>query len=389
MAEKTMRIVFAGGGTGGHIYPGIAVADALALEAKEAGIALEIFWIGNKAGMDKTIVESQLVSKGKNITAFFGIPCGKLRRYFSLQNVVDAFKIIGGFFASVRILKKLKPDCLFSKGGFVSVPPCKAAKLLHIPYYTHECDFTPGLATKLNSSGAHAILLSYEDTKRFFSASLSSRCIVTGNPVRPVFYQKASISAADFLGIPQNHTKPALLVMGGSLGAKQINDLVVQNLSWLKERFIVVHQMGRAFAKENDWLFEQPAKDDSYRPFDFIYEEMPSVIQFSDVVLSRAGANSLWECAVCARPMLLIPLSGSGTRGDQVDNAEYFAKQNAALVLSGSDVTDKNVQQKLTELLSLEKRTELSSSCAALCKNIEQPAQKIAKIILQEKGSQK
>ena len=164
--EKIIRIVLTGGGTGGHIYPGIAVADEIKAIAKERNIAVDIYWIGSSRGMDYSIIEKCLERTGGSIKQFYGIPCGKLRRYFSLQNITDLFRIIGGFFKAVQLLKKINPDVVFSKGGFVSVPPCKAAKLLCIPYYTHECDFTQGLATRLNSKNAKNILISYEDTKK-------------------------------------------------------------------------------------------------------------------------------------------------------------------------------------------------------------------------------
>lgn len=375
--EKKLRIVFTGGGTGGHIYPGIAVADEVRSLFLQNNIPVDIYWIGSNQGMDQSLIEKNLVSAGGPITAFYGIPCGKLRRYLSLSNVTDLFKIIAGYFKAVHLLRVLKPAVLFSKGGFVSVPPCRAARLLHIPYYTHECDFTPGLATRLNSKGAKNIFVSYEDTKKYLKDSLRNKCVVTGNPVRPVFYTDNGAAGKKFLKI-ENAQKPILLVLGGSLGALQINNLVVQNKEWLTDHFIVVHQTGKSFADANPDVMKSTS--DSYKPYDFIYSEMPSVIQAADVVLSRAGANSLWECAVCAKPLVLIPLCGSGTRGDQVDNARFFEKKNAALVLAGEEATSEKLISSLTELLSSEKRKQLSESCRSLCGG-EQPAKCIAKIV--------
>ena len=382
MEERDMplKIVFAGGGTGGHIYPGIAVADSLKALAESKGLSVEIYWIGNGSGMDRDIVEKNLVSAGGSITEFLGIPCGKLRRYFSLRNFVDIFKIAGGFFKSLSLLKKIKPDVLFSKGGFVSVPPCRAAKMLHIPYYTHECDFTPGLATKLNSGGAKNIFVSYEESSKYLKGKNASKCVVTGNPVRPVFYQDNRDAGLEFLGVPKDHEKPILLVLGGSSGALQINNLVVQNITWLKERFIVVHQTGKAFAHDNPLLMA--SRNDSYKPYDFIYSEMPSVIQASDVVLSRAGANSIWECAVCSKPMVLGPLCGSGTRGDQVDNARFIQQNGAAMALIGKDADSDHLKEALESLLSKEKRDSLSAACKKLCGE-KVPSQNIANHILE------
>ncbi|MCR5218012.1 glycosyltransferase [Treponema sp.] len=378
--EKVIKIVFAGGGTGGHIYPGIAVADEVKILAGQSGKKVELYWMGNSAGMDRGIVEKNLSSAGGSIDAFIGIPSGKLRRYFSFKNFLDIFKIGLGFIKSIFVLIKIKPDCLFSKGGFVSVPPCRAARLLKIPYFTHECDFTPGLATRLNAGGAKNVFVSYEDTKSYFKGAAASKCIVTGNPVRPVFYEDRKAQGLEFLGIAADHKKPVLLVLGGSLGATQVNNLIVNNLDYLKERFIVVHQTGKAFADANPDIMN--SGDDSYKPYAFIYGEMPAVIQSADVIVARAGANSLWECAVCGKPMVLIPLCGSGTRGDQVDNARYFEEKGAALVLAGEDADDKNLKEKTAFFLDEEKRKSYSSAALLMCG--QKSAFEIAERILKE-----
>ncbi len=382
MGENKFKIVFAGGGTGGHIYPGLAVCDALYKKARENGFELEIYWIGSSSGMDRTIVEKNLVSLGGSVNAFYGISCGKLRRYFSLKNFIDLFKILFGYFQSVHFLKKIKCDFLFSKGGFVSVPPCRAAALLKIPYVTHECDFTPGLATRLNAGKAKNILLTYKDTSGYLKESLRSKCIVTGNPVRPVFYEDLQEKGLEFLSIKKGHAKPVLLVLGGSLGARQINTLVLENLDWLKEHFIVVHQTGASFAEENKAVMA--SGDESYKPYAFIYSEMPGVIMASDVVLSRSGANSLWECLVCRKPMVLVPLCGSGSRGDQVDNARYVESKGACITLVGKDADSEHLRNSLSLMLSEEKRKSFSASCENLSRG-EKPAFKIAELILEYK----
>lgn len=377
--EKSFRIVFAGGGSGGHIYPGIAVADQVRILAQEQNLKLEIHWIGNSKGIDKSIVEKNLTENGGSIDTFHGISSGKLRRYLSFQNIIDIFKIIAGFFQSVALLAKLKPSVLFSKGGFVSVPPCAACRLLKIPYYTHECDFTPGLATRLNSSGAKNIFVSYEETKKYFASSKKEKCILTGNPVRPVFYNDLRKEGLKFLNINPENKKPVLLTAGGSLGARQINSLVLENLEWLKENFIVVWQTGKAFAEEHPQIF---TADENYKPFEFIYSEMPSVIQAADVLLSRAGANSLWEAAVCRKPMVLIPLGSRQSRGDQIDNAQFFESKNAAVMLAGEDADSKNLKEALQKMLSEENRKKYSEGCSSILPT-ERPELKIAQIILE------
>ena len=389
MDNKTLTVAFAGGGTGGHIYPGLAVADALRQRLSQGGRQVKIVWLGSLSKMDKEIVENSVDKDGtKSADKFYGIPSGKLRRYFSLKNFIDLFKIFFGFASAFFILLKERPALLFSKGGFVSVPPCAAAKLLGIKVYTHECDFTPGLATRINSRFAKKVLLSYEETREFFSAGTSSKFEVTGNPVRPVFYNTDAEAGLKFLNVSagQKKAKPLLLVMGGSLGAAQINDLLWAHLPWLSKRFTIVHQTGQknaALFPENLMGGLTEDQKASYHPYAFIYKEMPDVMSAADVVVSRAGANSIWECAVLKKPMILIPLEGTGTRGDQVDNAEWFERRGAALVLTKKSMTEKSLQTALESMLSADTRKKYSAACAAILGE-EKPAEKIAAILSEE-----
>ena len=243
-------VVFTGGGTGGHIYPGLAVVDELkekinSTKIDGTSLDVKIVWIGSSKGMDKNLVE-----KSGSVDKFIGIPCGKLRRYFSFQNFIDLFKIAAGFISAFFHLAKLKPLVVFSKGGFVSVPSCYAAKLLKIPVFTHECDFSTGLATRLNLKVAEKLLVSYEETKNKLPSSVQEKTIVTGNPVRPIFYNADKNKGIEFVLSSKNEsskqiTKPILLVVGGSLGAKQINLLVWKNLEELCKNYIVIHQTGK------------------------------------------------------------------------------------------------------------------------------------------------
>ncbi len=373
--DNKLTFVFAGGGTGGHIYPGLAVADELRSLAKSNQKEIQIFWIGNNKGMDRELVE-----KSGSIDKFIGVPSGKLRRYFSLQNFLDVFKIFAGLVKSYFTLLKLKPDLVFSKGGFVSVTPCMAASLLKIPVLTHECDFTPGLATRINSRFAKKVLVSYEETKKYLRADKRERALVTGNPVRPIFYEPNPQNGKKFLFANRsdyNPLKPILMILGGSLGAHQINELVAENLDWLCERFNVVHQCG---AKDADAM---PKNHDGYFLHPFIYKEMCDVISCADVVLARAGANSIWECSVLGKPMVLIPLCGSGTRGDQVDNAKFFVEKGAADMLLGDDVNFENLKSSLEKMLDSTKRINAAAASKALSAG-KRPAKKIAEIILEE-----
>lgn len=383
-----IKIAFTGGGTAGHIYPGLAVADELKSLAKNnnSDNTIEISWLGCSKGMDEKIVTTAVGADGTpSADKFYGIPSGKLRRYFSLKNFSDLFKIAGGFFKSFFILAELKPELLFSKGGFVSVPPCIAAKLLRIPVFTHECDFTPGLANRINAKSASKMLLSYDETKRFLSDGNKAKAVVTGNPVRPVFYDADAKKGLEFLGIPENKEKPVLMVLGGSSGARQINNLVSESLDFLCQHFIVVHQTGMVNTDEEDNRKLQEKYGDSYKPYAFIYKEMADVLAASDIILSRAGANSIWECAVMHKPMVLVPLCGNGTRGDQVDNAKFFEEKDCAKVLLGENATKENVINALSELLSVEKRNEMAENLKIMTGD-KRPARAIAELIFETTG---
>ncbi|MBQ7539067.1 MAG: undecaprenyldiphospho-muramoylpentapeptide beta-N-acetylglucosaminyltransferase [Treponema sp.] len=374
MKKSNNTFVFAGGGTGGHIYPGLAVCDELRSLAEKNNQEIKIIWLGNSSGMDKNLVE-----KSGSVDLFVGIPSGKLRRYFSLKNFSDLFKIFAGLVKSFFVLLRLRPAILFSKGGFVSVPPCVAARFLRIPVFTHECDFTPGLATRLNSKFASKILVSYDETKSFLPKEKRELAVVTGNPVRPVFYNTNPEEGRKFLFSERSDydpEKPLLLVLGGSLGAHQINELVASNLDWLAERFNVVHQCG---AKDADSM---PKNHPGYFLHPFIYKEMSDVISAADIVLSRAGANSIWECSVLGKPMVLIPLCGSGTRGDQVDNARFFEERGAAIVLLGEYAESDYLKGALERMCDKDFRSKASLASQALSQG-KRPARKIAELLWQ------
>jgi UDP-N-acetylglucosamine--N-acetylmuramyl-(pentapeptide) pyrophosphoryl-undecaprenol N-acetylglucosamine transferase len=342
MATSTTSIpsvAFAGGGTGGHIYPGLAIIGAL----NEACAAPpRVFWIGSKTGADGGITKSFNVQ-------FFGIHSGKLRRYVSLKNLSDIFKIIAGFFQSLVILKKQKPCLLFSKGGFVSVPPVIAAYILGIPVWTHESDFSPGLATKINGIFAQKIYTSFPDTLKFFNKKMRKKITTAGNPVRSAFYQADAARGRRFAGAPDG--EPLLLVLGGSQGAREINALVRASLNELCSRFVVFHQTGGFLAEAPDsggtgakneatggqCIENQYIAKGRYVQVSYIKDELPDLLAAAALVVGRSGAGTVWECAAAGKPMVLVPLSGSGTRGDQVENARWFAEKAAAVCLIRPD----------------------------------------------------
>ena len=363
-----VSIAFTGGGTGGHIYPGLAVAAEL--KNLLAGSEFRLFWIGSSAGMDRGIIEEAGIE-------FFGIPSGKLRRYFSFRTVTDFFRVIAGFFAAKKILKNQKAGLIFSKGGFVSVPPCAAAASLRIPVFTHESDFSPGLATKINvryvqrTSGV--IFLTYEDTARFFGGKIQNHVVVSGSPVRAVFRNADASKGRAFLNVKDDAR--VLLVLGGSQGALEINELIRASAAELTEVYTVVHQTGPNLS----WDLGETEK---YKPFPFIREEMPHVMAAAEIVLGRSGAG-IWEWAVLGKPMILIPLRGSGTRGDQVENARYFQKAGAALVLTGEEANARELIRAVKTLAhDGEKRSAMAASSAKIG---ERDGAKIIARVLAEK----
>ena len=309
-------IAFTGGGTGGHIYPGLAIAERL-----RERLECRIVWIGSDSGMDRSIVETAGLE-------FIGVPSGKLRRYLSFRNAIDLFKVVGGFFASRKALKKLQPRLLFSKGGFVSVPPCAAASTLGIPVFTHESDFSMGLATRLNLRWAERLFVAYADTRDKLGAAEKARAFVIGNPVRSSFLRADAGRGRRFLAVEAEDR--VLLVLGGSQGAREVNDLVAAALPRLRQEFVVVHQCGAGREP-------QSAADGRYKPFPYLREELPDVLAAADLVVGRSGAGTVWEAATAGKAMVLVPLRGSVTRGDQEENAEYFRKAGAAVVLKAEE----------------------------------------------------
>jgi UDP-N-acetylglucosamine--N-acetylmuramyl-(pentapeptide) pyrophosphoryl-undecaprenol N-acetylglucosamine transferase len=352
------KIAFAGGGTGGHIYPGLAVAA----ELKEKGCG--VFWIGSKKELDRRIVERAGVQ-------FFDVPSGKLRRYFSLQNFTDIFRIITGFFTARKILKRERPSLLFSKGGFVSVPPVIAAFSLKIPVFTHESDFSPGLATKINSFFSKKILVSYSETASKFKPQMREKIAITGNPVRQIFRSASAEVGRSFLGVEA----PILLILGGSQGAREINNIVIDNLDALTRSYTVVHQTGVTATERT------PSVSSRYKPFQYIGEEMPHILAAATLVLSRSGAGALWECAAAGKPMLLVPLRGSGTRGDQVENALFFERAGAAAIQTDA----KSVVQTAVSLAEDEFKLRSMSVAAARIGALD-GAKEITRIILTALG---
>lgn len=304
-------IVFTGGGTAGHVFPALAVLDALAL--RWSG---RVTWIGSATGIERGLLKERALP-------YHAIPAGKLRRYFSLRNLLDLFRVLAGIVAALVVLLRERPRLVFSKGGYVSVPPVLAAYLLRIPVFTHESDLNPGLATRINARFCEKVLVSFPRSGDYLPASLRAKVLPAGNPVRAALLRGDPAAGRAWCGCGPE--RRLLLVLGGSLGSAFINGAVLRDLERLTRDCHVVHQMGSSHYRS--------ASRPGYRPVPFLREELPDVLAAADLVLCRAGANTLWELAALGKPAVLVPLSELASRGDQIENAAYFGDAGAALVI--------------------------------------------------------
>lgn len=326
-----LKIYFTGGGTAGHVFPALAVCEQWLAQTQQE--PKEILWIGSSKGIEKEIVNRFGLS-------FKSISCGKLRRYFSLQNFFDFFKVGIGFLQCFFFFLFHRPDFLFSKGGFVSVPPCLAAWLLRIPFITHESDLTPGLATKINGRFASKVLTAYETTISKLPKGVPAKAV--GNPVRKEIFEGDAAKGREKAQVPAQ--LPVVLVLGGSLGAEAINLLIEKVAPLLEGKCFFVHQTG---AKNY-----QPFFSASRITFPFFKEEFPDILASADLVVSRSGAGTLWENAAAGKPAILIPLGKGSSRGDQVVNARFFESQRAAVVINQEDCTPERLASQIEQLLS-------------------------------------
>ncbi|WP_199623446.1 undecaprenyldiphospho-muramoylpentapeptide beta-N-acetylglucosaminyltransferase [Paenibacillus alkalitolerans] len=319
-------IVFTGGGSAGHV----TVNAALIPHFREKG--WNIHYIGSEKG-----IERDIVSELRGVT-YHGIATGKLRRYLDWNNVKDPFKVVKGVWQSYQLIKRLKPDAVFSKGGFVSVPVVMGAWLNRVPAVIHESDLTPGLANRLSIPFAKKICTTFPETAKHVP---SNKAVHVGAVVREELFRGESGKGHDLCGFVRG--KPVLLIMGGSLGSQRINRAVRNNIDALTEMFQVVHLCGKGNV-------ERSLESRKYRQFEFLKSELPDVLAMTDLVVSRAGSNSIYEFLALHKPMLLIPLSRAASRGDQIANAESFRARGFAEVLEEEQLTDETLLQKITRL---------------------------------------
>lgn len=319
------KIVMTGGGTAGHVTPNIALMPAL----KEAGY--EIYYIGSYQGMEKGLIEAEHIP-------YHGISSGKLRRYFDVKNFSDPFKVLKGYGQALRLLKKLKPDIVFSKGGFVSVPVVLAAKKRHIPAIIHESDITPGLANRIAIKGAKKVCCNFPETMKYLPAE---KAVLTGSPIRQQLFCGDPKKAQELCRFPANRQKPVLLIIGGSSGSKSVNEAVRKILSDLLKKFYVIHLCGKGN------LDETLKTQTGYAQFEYVNEELPDMLSLADLAISRAGANTICELLALKKPNILIPLSAAASRGDQILNAKSFKKQGFSYVIEEENLTDQSLSEAI------------------------------------------
>lgn len=320
------RIVLTGGGTAGHVTPNIALLPFL----KDAGF--EIVYMGSYDGIEKKLIADFDIP-------YVGISTGKFRRYLDIKNLTDPFRVIKGYAEAKKYLKEYKPDVVFSKGGFVSVPVVRAAASLGIPCIIHESDMTPGLANKLCIPVATKVCCNFPET---MSSLPAQKAVLTGSPIRVELAQGNKVAGLDMCGFTAN--KPVIMVIGGSLGAANVNKAVREALPTLLNDFQVVHLCGKG--KMDNLLLNTPG----YKQFEYIKAELKDLFAMADVVISRAGANAICELLALKKPNILIPLPAASSRGDQILNAKSFESQGFSIVIDEDDLTPELLVDRVHEL---------------------------------------
>ncbi len=319
------KIILTGGGTAGHVTPNIALLPRL----REAGF--EITYIGSYNGIEKQLLKEQKIP-------YYGISSGKLRRYFDIKNFSDPLKVIKGLGQSIRLMRKLKPDLVFSKGGFVSVPVILAARFCHIPSIIHESDLTPGLANKLAIPNAAKVCCNFPETLKYLP---EDKAVLTGSPIRSELLSGNKENARKNCHF--TNEKPVLFVVGGSSGSKFINDTIRGLLPELLKTYQIIHMCGKGNIEES---LNRTA---GYKQYEYIGAELSDIFALADLVISRAGANSICELLALQKPNILIPLSANASRGDQILNAQSFEKQGFSVVIEEEVITPEKLLNMIHE----------------------------------------
>lgn len=326
-----------GGGTAGHVTPNIALMPALRKEG------FEISYIGSYDGIEKRLIEEQGVP-------YYGISSGKLRRYFNPKNFSDPFRVIKGYGQSIKLLKKIKPDVVFSKGGFVSVPVVLAAKFCRIPAIIHESDITPGLANKLAIPGAVKVCCNFPETLNYLP---KEKAVLTGSPIRQELLKGSADAGRTYCKFPEA-SKSVILIIGGSSGSRAINNTVRELLPQLLPDYNVIHLCGKG---NLDTSLTQTA---GYLQLEYANQELADLFALSDLVISRAGANAICELLALHKPNILIPLSANASRGDQILNANSFQAQGFSYVLEEENLSPETLRSAITHVIA-EKESYISA----------------------------
>ncbi len=320
------RIVLTGGGTAGHVTPNIALLPALKKEG------FEVYYMGSYDGIEKKLISDFDIP-------YKGISTGKLRRYLDIKNLTDPFRVIKGFGEARKYLKETKPDVVFSKGGFVSVPVVRAAASLGIPCIIHESDMTPGLANRLCIPVASKICCNFPETLKCVP---DGKAVLTGSPIRDELLKGGKEAGLKMCGF--NRNKPVIMVIGGSLGAANVNKAVREALTGLLKDFQVVHICGK------DKIDNLLLSVEGYKQFEYVKEELKDLFAMTDLVISRAGANAICELLALKKPNILIPLPAASSRGDQILNAASFEAQGFSIVINEDELTTNLLIDKVQEL---------------------------------------
>ncbi len=320
------RIVLTGGGTAGHVTPNMALIPEL------QKLDYDIHYIGSYDGMEKKLIEDLGI-------CYHGISSGKLRRYFSMKNFSDPFRVLRGISEAKKILKELQPDVIFSKGGFVTVPVVFAAHSIGKPVIIHESDMTPGLANKLALPKATKVCCNFPETKELFPAD---KAVVTGTPIRKELFNGDAVLAYNYCGFTEQ--KPVLMVVGGSSGSVIINNAIRENLNRLLKQFNVIHLCGK------DNLDTSLNGKSGYVQFEYVKKELSNMLALCDIIISRAGANAICELLALRKPNILIPLSAAASRGDQILNADSFKKSGYSYVIKEEELNTETLFSAIDEV---------------------------------------
>lgn len=320
------KIILTGGGTAGHVTPNLALLPALREED------FEIHYIGSYNGIERRLIEATSIP-------YDGISSGKLRRYFDLKNFSDPLRVLKGYFEARKLMKKYKPDIVFSKGGFVAVPVVLAAKHYKVPVIIHESDMTPGLANKICIPAASKVCCNFPETLKYLP---EDKAVLTGSPIREELLHGDRLAGLQYAHLSAD--RPVILIIGGSLGSVTVNQAVRGILPQLLKTYQVIHICGKGN------LDESLIDTEGYVQYEYVDAPLKHLFAAADVVISRAGANSICELLALRKPNLLIPLSAAASRGDQILNADSFARQGFSKVLKEEELSDETLSTAVFDL---------------------------------------